>query len=130
LSVVPTPPPLQPPPLKSPPRKPPPDTPINANYGRQPSRPPPIGRSPPHLLPKVDKCTPNPCENAGTCIPVGTVDFICKCPPQYTGKLCTEPAKSYCHPSPCLNGGVCLENATGYKCQCVGHYRGTNCQGE
>ncbi|CAB4014138.1 neurogenic locus notch homolog 1-like, partial [Paramuricea clavata] len=84
---------------------------------------------PPHPL-LLNKCTPNPCQNSGTCIPIGTVDFACKCPPQFTGKLCTEAAKSYCHPSPCLNGGICTQSPNGYKCQCVGHYRGTNCQGE
>ena len=98
--------------------------------GFSPGRPTtPVGLSPPHKLPQLNKCTPNPCQNSGTCIPIGTVDFACKCPPQFIGKLCTEAAKSYCHPNPCLNGGICTQSPNGYKCQCVGHYRGTNCQG-
>ena len=108
----------------------PPTPPVGLHPGLSPTTP--VGFSPPappHKLPQLNKCTPNPCQNSGTCIPIGTVDFACKCPPQFTGKLCAEAAKSYCHPSPCLNGGICTQSPAGYKCQCVGHYRGTNCQG-
>ena len=108
----------------SPPR---PTTPTGLHPGLPPTQP--VGLSPPHKIPPLNKCIPSPCQNGATCIPIGTVDFACKCPPQFTGKLCTEAAKSYCHPSPCLNGGICVENPSGYKCQCVGHFRGTNCQG-
>lgn len=102
----------------SPPR---PTDPVGLSPGRQPTEP--TALSPPR-----SPCQPNPCQQGGTCTPVGAADFTCQCPPAYTGKTCTEQAKSYCHPSPCLNGGICIEVPNGYKCQCVGHYRGTNCQ--
>ena len=76
-----------------------------------------------------NKCNPNPCQNSAVCVPIATVGFLCQCPKQFTGKLCSENAKSYCHPSPCLNGGLCTEVVDGYKCTCVGHFRGINCQG-
>lgn len=37
-----------------------------------------------------DACTPNPCQNGGTCFPSGPADFFCACVPDWTGPTCGD----------------------------------------
>jgi len=39
------------------------------------------------------QCSPNPCSNGGRCIGMWE-SFFCECPPQYSGRTCTEPSSS------------------------------------
>ncbi|KAJ8042437.1 Hyalin [Holothuria leucospilota] len=36
-------------------------------------------------------CSPNPCQNGGTCIPQGPSTFICDCPPGFSRPVCGAP---------------------------------------
>ena len=49
-------------------------------------------------LPNCTKvCSPNPCQNGGTCSPQGSSDFTCMCPRGWTGTTCTMCAKGMEH---------------------------------
>ena len=37
---------------------------------------------------KENVCTPNPCENNGTCVQSGSLNAICSCTPNWTGPEC------------------------------------------
>ena len=41
----------------------------------------------PLILSDVDECTPNPCQNGGTCED-GLGAYSCTCPPGFTGTNC------------------------------------------
>jgi len=45
-------------------------------------------------------CSPNPCQNNGTCIPSGTTGYVCVCPSNFTGPQCNLVTNS-CLYSPC-----------------------------
>uniref|UniRef100_A0A671QPS3 Delta-like protein n=1 Tax=Sinocyclocheilus anshuiensis TaxID=1608454 RepID=A0A671QPS3_9TELE len=90
-----------------------------------------------------DECSSNPCAHGGTCFDLEN-GFECLCLPQWTGKtsyLGFYPAhlpnistsvcflqQSRCASSPCQNGGRCRSLATGYECECLYGYTGTNCE--
>ena len=59
------------------------------------------------------------CQNGGRCID-GVGSYTCDCPPQYTGKYCTEDVDECAtNENMCLNGATCNNNFGGYSCICV-----------
>ena len=96
----------------------------------------------------VDNCSPNPCQNSGTCANIvngngyqcpsvstactggstsaGNDTYQCTCPPGYTGVNC-QTLIDNCSPNPCLNSGVCTNGVDSYTCACANGFLGTNC---
>ena len=75
-------------------------------------------------------CTPNPCQNGGTCISTSFTTIVCRCPLQYTGFLCQF--ANPCFSQPCLNNGTCtisgvMNSLVLFKCICSGSFTGDNC---
>jgi len=85
----------------------------------------------PHLevcytVPDQDHCSPDPCENGGTC-ENNSNSYTCQCQPGFTGDRC-ETQIDNCAAAPCQNGGVCTNGVNSYTCQCAPGYTGTNCE--
>ncbi len=83
-----------------------------------------------HFVADTDDCSPNPCNNGGTCEDL-FADFRCHCRPGWTGITCNMSLA--CNSMPCQNGGTCntisddhLGNYT-YSCSCTPYWAGTNC---
>jgi hypothetical protein len=68
----------------------------------------------------VDPCSPNPCQNGGTCVVVDDKTHTCDCPPDYVGDNCEFPTNN-------CNGHGTVDPQTG-DCKCDGTYAGSNCQ--
>ncbi len=73
----------------------------------------------------ADDCTPNPCNNGGTCSD-GVDSFTCSCLAGFAGDLCEINADD-CDPNPCENGGTCTDGVEDYTCQCAAGYWGSTC---
>ena len=80
-----------------------------------------------------DICSPNPCQNGGSCSPTDDLlsDFICSCPEGFTGARC-EIASDVCLIlMPCMHGGECRLDMTatvGYRCICTATHVGPQCE--
>ncbi|XP_071959288.1 uncharacterized protein [Antedon mediterranea] len=74
-------------------------------------------------------CTKYPCENGGTCRPIGSTSFTCSCPEGFTGFVCQD-APSACESNPCINGGWCNKQGSGFRCTCLAGFTGKRCQKE
>ncbi|XP_017275817.1 protein crumbs homolog 1 [Kryptolebias marmoratus] len=70
-------------------------------------------------------CTPNPCQNEGTCEDLFDL-HQCKCSPEWTGSLCQEPTDS-CDSSPCVHGS-CINLPEGFRCECEPGFTGEQCE--
>jgi hypothetical protein len=44
----------------------------------------------------VDPCSSSPCQNAGTCMQVGTTGYRCACAEGFRGSSCEEEEQSEC----------------------------------
>ena len=78
----------------------------------------------------VSSCTPNPCQNGGTCNERSSGELItssCACRAGYTGRYCEVDINECLH-FPCSNGGICINTNGDYYCQCGAKYTGKNCQ--
>ena len=40
--------------------------------------------------PEEDPCNPSPCQNDGSCVDLGDMDFMCFCKDGFYGELCEE----------------------------------------
>ena len=72
-------------------------------------------------------CSPDPCQNGGTCTDNGDTTYTCTCAAGYTGTNC-ETDIDECVAAPCQNGGTCVDGVNSYTCNCVAGYTGTNCE--
>ncbi|XP_069510402.1 slit homolog 3 protein [Ambystoma mexicanum] len=74
-----------------------------------------------------DDCEDNDCENNATCVD-GINNYVCLCPPNYTGELCDE-VINHCVPSldPCKFDAKCISLEKGYRCECSPGYSGRHC---
>ena len=70
----------------------------------------------------INECSPNPCENGGTCTDLVNT-YSCVCVPGYTDDNCTTIIEC-----PCENGGTCGSGATA--CECPDGYTGDMCEGK
>ncbi|XP_035982290.1 protein eyes shut homolog isoform X2 [Fundulus heteroclitus] len=74
---------------------------------------------------------PDSCLNGATCIstsqPWSPPEYICKCPPAFTGPMC-ETEINECDSSPCRHNGTCTDLLGDYKCQCPTGFQGKNCE--
>ncbi|KAI1900651.1 hypothetical protein AGOR_G00052110 [Albula goreensis] len=60
-----------------------------------------------------DTCQVGPCQNGGKCT-ITWNDFACKCPLNFTGRMCET--RVWCVSDPCVMGGRCVDLPDGYEC--------------
>ncbi|XP_017704910.1 PREDICTED: slit homolog 3 protein isoform X3 [Rhinopithecus bieti] len=75
-----------------------------------------------------DDCEDNDCENNATCVD-GINNYVCVCPPNYTGELCDE-VIDHCVPelNLCQHEAKCIPLDKGFRCECVPGYSGKFCE--
>uniref|UniRef100_A0A8C2T3U8 Protein eyes shut homolog n=1 Tax=Coturnix japonica TaxID=93934 RepID=A0A8C2T3U8_COTJA len=79
----------------------------------------------------INECDSEPCLNGATCYEsVKQGQFVCICPPFYTGDFCHERFSPCELPyNPCINNSTCLAQADGNPmCICKTGYEGTYCE--
>uniref|UniRef100_A0A8C0QVE3 Slit homolog 3 protein n=1 Tax=Canis lupus dingo TaxID=286419 RepID=A0A8C0QVE3_CANLU len=75
-----------------------------------------------------DDCEDNDCENNATCVD-GINNYVCVCPPNYTGELCDE-VIDHCVPeiNLCQHEAKCISLDKGFRCECLPGYSGKLCE--
>uniref|UniRef100_A0A5F9DQ49 FAT atypical cadherin 2 n=1 Tax=Oryctolagus cuniculus TaxID=9986 RepID=A0A5F9DQ49_RABIT len=76
-----------------------------------------------------DDCHHSPCLNGGKCSQTPGAGYVCRCPPQFSGKHC-ERGKGNCTSAPCLEGGTCVSSLEGASCVCPHLSPGDRCEME
>uniref|UniRef100_A0A8V0X5P9 Protein eyes shut homolog n=1 Tax=Gallus gallus TaxID=9031 RepID=A0A8V0X5P9_CHICK len=79
----------------------------------------------------INECDSEPCLNGATCYEsVKQGQFVCICPPFYTGDFCHQRFSPCELPyNPCINNSTCLAQADGNPmCICKTGYEGTYCE--
>lgn len=74
-----------------------------------------------------DPCSTNPCYNGASCAAQNSNNYVCLCPPGYSGSRC-ESAVGLCKNNNCQNGAVCQPSGSSYWCLCPTGYTGPYCQ--
>lgn len=76
------------------------------------------------------RCSPDSCENGGTCRELKSGNVTCACPQGYSGPHCQH-SHNRCAtaPRPCHNGATCHNRleGEGYTCSCPKGYTGPHC---
>nr|XP_002127912.2 fibropellin-1-like isoform X2 [Ciona intestinalis] len=76
--------------------------------------------------PVLDPCSPNPCQNFGSCTKTSSTTFSCTCRAPFTGPTCIA---TLCEQRRCLNGGTCRYNINQQPyCSCPPTHSGTSCE--
>uniref|UniRef100_A0A8B9P094 EGF-like domain-containing protein n=1 Tax=Apteryx owenii TaxID=8824 RepID=A0A8B9P094_APTOW len=79
----------------------------------------------------INECDSEPCLNGATCYEsVIQGQFVCICPPFYTGDFCHQHFSPCDLPyNPCINNSTCLAQVDGNPlCICKTGFEGTNCE--
>ncbi|XP_043455316.1 protocadherin Fat 2 [Prionailurus bengalensis] len=76
-----------------------------------------------------DDCSQNPCLNGGRCSQTRGAGYVCRCPPQFSGRHC-EQRRENCTVTPCLEGSTCIPSPEGASCNCPHPYMGDRCEME
>ncbi|XP_060079640.1 fibropellin-1-like [Ylistrum balloti] len=74
---------------------------------------------------KCDLCSPNPCQNGGTCSQTGN-SMSCACKTGFKGETCEAIVE--CLTDTCSNGGTCTNTNGVLSCNCVTGFTGKTCE--
>ena len=75
----------------------------------------------------INECSPDPCQNGGTCSTPFVNLYSCECVAGYEGNNC-ETDINECSPDPCQNSAVCTTPlVNSYSCACLPGYEGATC---
>uniref|UniRef100_A0A8C6IE28 Protein crumbs homolog 1 n=1 Tax=Mus spicilegus TaxID=10103 RepID=A0A8C6IE28_MUSSI len=75
-----------------------------------------------------DPCFSSPCQGIATCVKIpGEGNFLCQCPPGYSGLNC-ETATNSCGGHLCQHGGTCRKDPEHPVCICPPGYAGRFCE--